>query len=97
METTAPASETILVFRCSRHPSRGLRDLRPGSLDMKTFEIKATIQVALTRGPEPLAEMVEVALWKLLRSDELLCSVDLPDGAFESAHLEVTDAKLETP
>lgn len=38
METAAPASETILVFRCSRHPSRSLRDLRPGSLDMKRPE-----------------------------------------------------------
>lgn len=35
MEATTPASETILVFRCSRHPSRSLRDLRPGSLGMK--------------------------------------------------------------
>jgi hypothetical protein len=55
------------------------------------YQVIASMVVDVERGPDPTEPAVAVAVRKLLRSDTMHVSVDLPEGRFEGARLEVSD------
>ena len=63
------------------------------SIDIAASCGSSTENVVPRRGPTPTPEQVEESIVKLLHSDEMHATIDLPDGSFEAASFNVVSAE----